>query len=110
VAKAKFGQPYDPEILFNDRMSSILEFIGMDCSEGGDFPDSWAIVDIADAIFRNSESIGWWKMNAEERQKYTREIVLRPHFAKDSAIEEIILAVDDMLYSYARIVQISNSS
>jgi hypothetical protein len=115
LLKAKFGEAYDPEMLFHQPLAelgrNLQAAIPARPSRSPDGPFSEeALFRIAEAIIHESWRSGWWSMSLDQRVAYVQNVVVAPHHLSESQLDDLFERVDDMLFNLQRIVNTAGGS
>ena len=109
LMKARFGEPFDPEVIFNPGVTELIR--QLEAALGPERPtpghcftshqDMWTI---AKAVYDDSFQNGWWGLAESERASFLQDAVA-PWILSDDQIERVIDHVDSRLFSAQRIVK-----
>ena len=109
MLKAKFGEAFDPEILFHGPLAKLmteLRAASLIPGVAAEAPFSQEqLVLIATEIAAKSAEIGWWTWLPGDRIAYLQDTVAAPHRLSDDQVETILLEVDVELDRYREIVR-----
>jgi len=112
--KAKFGESYDPETLFNPGLASIAREIFAhslfpSAAAEGPFPKEM-LFKIARRIVEQSWHTAWWEKSADERVAYLQEVVASPFTFTDEQIGYILEAIERELYLRRRVAHAADAA
>ena len=116
LLRAKFAQPLEPVTFLNEWMAELIAGLhgrfraGLPSqpSEPAGFPqfgeDTATRLDIAGAIVQDAQNLGWWSWSMERQANFIRNVACAPHPISDTAVEEILLAIQDRVEGARRLV------
>jgi hypothetical protein len=111
LLKAKFGEAYDPEVLFHEELAQIMcalnERVASPAGEpkapdAGSFPRE-DLFQIAEAIVDESWRSGWWMKTPDERVAYIRDVVAAPHGLSREEMEILVENIDSVMFNLRRV-------
>ncbi len=101
-AKAKFADMTDALLLFHREYAELFEAIadasGMERNSDSQELSETDLLQIADTVFQQSNFVGWWSMENQQRVRFLRMAAF-PYSLTDDQIEDISLTVDEKLDS-----------
>jgi len=111
--KAKFGEAFDPEVLFHEPLAKIMADLQKEClvppQGGGPGPFTAEHLHIiAEAILNQSYRSGWWDMSREGQIDYLRNVIAAPHPMSDEQVDAVFDGVESGLFNRRRVVEIAD--
>ncbi|WGM31382.1 hypothetical protein [Brevundimonas sp. NIBR11] len=114
LKRAKFAGDYESIALFNPWMASLAAHLTAELapdSELQPYADDGATrYSIARAIAYDADNMGWWKMTDAERADFLQSVVAAPHVMSQETVEEILLAVTDVVENARRMVNAASAA
>lgn len=107
LMKAKFGEKFDPEVLFHERVAELIRQLEKAAGNQPQAATCFGRDDldrIARGVFNNSCQNGWWEKGAEQRVQFLQDAA-SPWILAPDQIEDIIDTIDSQL---SRIAQIAD--
>jgi hypothetical protein len=101
LLKAKYGTPLDPEVIFNEKISTIMAYIKNATRSHSNDPwrsnpfDRAYLADVADKIAKNAQHIGWWDKDDQGKREYLHNVVFSPYTVGDEDVAWILEATID---------------
>jgi hypothetical protein len=114
LLKAKFGEAFDPEVLFHPDLADIM--IALRAKSLTDFTQTEGPFDlatlnqIASLIVSESWRSGWWGKSRDEQIDFIQNVVVAPHRLSDLQIEFVLEGVDNDLHWRRRIVEAADAA
>ena len=112
LMKAKFGEKFDPEILFHERVSDLIR--ELDRSLGQTRADAECfsradLFEIAKGVFSDSFQNGWWAKDRQQREQYLQDAAA-PWVLSESQIDDIMDDMESLLFRARQITSLSDST
>jgi hypothetical protein len=113
LTRAKFGEAYDPLTLLNPTLADWLKAVAppprpspvANVRYGQDF-----IQGVAEAIFRDSSRLGWFRWTEVEQIAFLKDVVAAPNNLPDEDVAEIRETIDHKLYWARRLVEAADGA
>ena len=113
LLKAKFGERFDPEMLFHTRLAELIAQLhdasGVAKPVPGDHFGPEDLFTIAERVIEQSVSIGWWAMAAEEREAFLQSAAA-PWVLSDGQIEAICENIEALLFRHRETVAAADAA
>lgn len=114
LLKAKFGEAFDPEVLFHPDLAAIMIALranGLTNFTETEGPFDVAALDqIASLIVSESWRSGWWNKSRDEQIEFIQNVVVAPHRLSVSEIEFVLEGVDSGLDWRRRVVEAADAA
>lgn len=107
LIKGKFGEAFDSNMLFNERLARILAVLSGNLASlrptetEGPF-SARDIQTMANRLLWHADDVGWWRKTRQEQVDFLRCVVAVPHPLSDEQVEWFFDAIDaELLHSEA---------
>jgi hypothetical protein len=94
LLKAKFGEAYDPLVLFHEPVAQLMVSLRERAAlppDRGCAPFAPEVLHaVAERILDESPHLNWWTLSDLEQRSYIRDVVAAPHAISDDEIEAIL--------------------
>lgn len=121
LLKAKFGEAFDPIILFHEPLARIMLGLQERCRRAGPPIAASALIAagpftaedlhrIAEAVLNESDRAAWWSMSREQRATYLRGIVAAPHTMSDAQLQAVFDNIESGLWNRRRVVEAADKA
>lgn len=108
LLKAKFGDAYDPEVLFHPNLAEImvaLQTRGTVHPQATSAPfDRAGLQTLARLIVNESWRSDWWKKSRDEQIDFIQTVVAAPHRLSGEQLDALFEDIETELYWRRRIV------
>lgn len=115
LLKAKFGEAYDPEILFHPDLAAIMIALRQHGVSQSPLPsegqfDRAALQEIGRLIVSESWRSGWWGKSRAEQVEFVQNVVAAPHRLSDDQIEALFEDIENELYWRRKIIDAADAA
>jgi hypothetical protein len=112
LMKAKFGERFDPEILFHAHVADLIRQLNLSLADpfraSGSCFDRQDLWHIAKGVFDSSIQNGWWSKTSEERTHYLQDAAA-PWTLSANEIEDIFDDIESLLFRSRQITSLAVS-
>ena len=112
LMKAKFGEKFDPEILFHERVSELIRQLAQSLGGTVDRADCFSredLFEITTGVFANSFQTGWWSKDRQQREQYLQDAAA-PWVLSDAQMDDIIDDIETLLFRARQITSLAGSA
>lgn len=114
LLKAKFGEAFDPEVLFHPDLAAIM--VALRTNGLIDFTETEGPFGLADLdkmaslIVSESWRSGWWNKSRDEQIDFIQNVVVAPHRLSDLQIEFVLEGIESDLHWRRQVVEAADAA